>query len=131
MTLPLIAKSVNFLVLPSGKKSVTVVLNHYKTSGNKEDAIIRILSSKVSTLVTSYLKRQNLTYNDWLFGQQLNSRFVTATSLKIGIKGGISYLRKAVNSERAPNMAPIERSELAQKMGHSSATALTSVRPMA
>lgn len=120
-------ESMNFLVLPKGKKALaSVVLNHYKTSKNKDDAVVTLLTKQTSALVASYLKDQKLTYGGWVFGNKMHTKFVVATSLKIGIKnGGISYLRSSVVSERSPNMSPIERAELAQKMGHSSATALT------
>ena len=54
----------NYLVLPGSKNAkATVVLNHYKTSGNKEEAIMTIFSSKVSTLVRSYLKQKGSNKN--------------------------------------------------------------------
>ena len=44
--------SVNFLVLPSGKNPQTsVVLNHYKTDGNKDDAVWTVLTKQTSALV--------------------------------------------------------------------------------
>lgn len=120
-------ESTNFLVLPKGRKALaSVVLNHYKTSKNKDDPVVTLLTKQTSALVASYLKDQKLTYGGWVFGNKMHTKFVVATSLKIGIKnGGISYLRSSVVSERSPNMSPIERADLAQKMGHSSATALT------
>ena len=123
-------KNMNYLVM-SDKGKGTIVLQKYKTSGNKEKPVVVDLSTKVSKLIRTYMLTERLSYGMKLFPTK-NSKFVVQMSKKIGIdNAGINYLRHSIITERnKKGMTPAERYRLAEIMGHQSGTQLTYIRPV-
>lgn len=110
-------KDTNYIVI--GKTNHTVVINSYK-SKEKYGVIKQRLTKKLSVLITSYIKDNNLNENDYLFGNNKQSPFIKASLAKIGIEGSSNLFRHmSVTEELAKVKTPEERVILANKMKHS------------
>jgi hypothetical protein len=110
-------KDTNYIVL--GKINHTVVINNYK-SKEKYGVIKQRLTKKLSVLITSYIKDNNLNESEYLFGNFKQSPFIKASLAKIGIEGSSNLFRHmSVTEELAKVKTPEERVVLANKMKHS------------
>ena len=115
--------NINYIVLTK-KGNLTLILNAYKTS-NKYGQLKIKLSSLLSKMIKKYIKTENLTYDNFLFGDKPLSSFVSLNNKKIGINDGINYYRHMATSDllnTEPNADA--RRLLAEKMMHSPTTQL-------
>ncbi len=101
------------------------IINEYKT---KNKGQIKLKTTPLlSNLIKNYIKKKEIT--DTLFGKGKLSQFVTKMNTMIGIEGknnGINYLRHMkVSTVYDSNATDMEKVEIAQRMGHSTATQKT------
>jgi hypothetical protein len=110
----------NYLVYRETGK-MRVIIAEYKTSA-KYGVIDEELSNKLSKLIKTYIKKNNLEVNvDYLFGNKPLTQFVSNNNKKMGISGGITLFRqmKVSSISGMKNLSSAERVELARKMKHS------------
>lgn len=111
----------NAIVVPSSKKQVlTIVLNEYKTDKKYGRGLFKV-SKKLSDLIRSYITKNQLTYNQLLFGKKSLSKFITEFNKKIGLNISINGLRQMRINPRLDGTAE-ERVQLADEMKHSPST---------
>jgi hypothetical protein len=119
----------NYLVYRDTGK-MRVVIAEYKTSA-KYGVIDEDLSAKLSRLIKTYIKKNNLEVNvDYLFGNKPLTQFVSNNNKKMGISGGITLYRqmKISSINGMKNLSNAERVELARKMKHSPMVQLNYLR---
>jgi hypothetical protein len=121
----------NYLVYRETGK-MRVIIAEYKTSA-KYGVIDEELSNKLSKLIKTYIKKNNLEVNvDYLFGNKPLTQFVSNNNKKMGISGGITLFRqmKVSSISGMKNLSSAERVELARKMKHSPMVQLSYLRKL-
>ena len=117
----------NFLYIDDNNHC-SIILNRYKTH-KVYGKLVRLLSPDLSTIITSYIERNNLAV--YLFPDDVTkglTRFICEKINKpIGISGGINTLRHMRVSEflSQPDITPEMRLLFASDMGHSEGTQRT------
>jgi hypothetical protein len=111
----------NFIILPP-KENLTLIINHYKT--REQYGVIKIrLSIGLSRMIRKYIQVENLSMNDYLFGNKNLSTFVQKMNKEIDVNGGINLYRKMKISEMYKkydgNPSAEERINLSNLMVHS------------
>lgn len=109
----------NFIIIPE-KGNLTLIINHYKT--REEYGVIKIkLSIGLSRLIRKYI--EDLSMNDYLFGNTQLSSFVQKMNKEIDVKGGINLYRQMKISEMYKKYdnkpSAEERINLSNLMAHS------------
>jgi len=111
----------NFIIIPP-KDNLTLIINHYKTR-NLYGVIKIRLSIGLSRMIRKYIEVENLSINDYLFGNKNLSSFVQKMNKEIDVKGGLILYRKMKISEMYKkydgNPSAEERIKLANLMLHS------------
>jgi hypothetical protein len=112
----------NFIILPSKEENLTLIINHYKT--REQYGVIKIrLSIGLSRMIRKYIQVENLSMNDYLFGNKNLSTFVQKMNKEIDVNGGINLYRKMKISEMYKkydgNPSAEERINLSNLMVHS------------
>ena len=125
-------KNINYIKVPRSGNA-QVIANKYKT--HKTYGTIKIdLSSKLTNLIRQYMKDNNISKGEGLFGEtERLSAFVSTMNKSLGYKGGVSLYRKMKISTLldGENIKDVElRLELADKMGHKPATQLYYLRQL-
>lgn len=129
--------SKNYIVVPkTTTKPLTVILNNYKTSDTYGQGKTEI-PAKVSNQLRKYMKDNNLTYGDYLFGKDKLSAFIGNMNKEMGLKenkkiaGNVNLFRKMIVSNilnGVNNLDATIRFELSGKMYHSPATSQKYIR---
>ena len=113
----------NYIIVPK-TSALTLIINHYKTS-KKYGQIKAKLSLELSKMIRKYIKRENLVFGDFLFGNKPLTSFVTKFNKQIHINGGISLFRMmSVSDLLKNNPSAEERQKLAELMKHAPLTQL-------
>jgi hypothetical protein len=111
----------NYIVVPT-KGILTLIINSYKTE-QKYGVLKFQLSNKLSSLIRSYIKTNELAYGAFLFGVTTHlTDFVSKMNKKMNIKGSITYFRQMKIAQILQDSKvndPAKRVELASKMAHS------------
>ena len=123
-------KTKNYLIMTN--EYYVICIQNYKTSKEKEAVYIKI-PDDVKELINNYVNKHDIT--DRLFPNSksgLNSQFISKMNRKIGIIGGINWIRHCVISSEIGNLdiTPEERLALAKKCFHSPITSLSYVRSL-
>jgi len=116
---------INFLVIPS-KGRCSVVINHYKTQERHGFNHRYELDSELSKLVRVFVKKNNLSVGDFLFGNHSQTNFVSKIGKDISgdmppsvtVPVTITALRRMSASEALLN-TPEQMHAFAKKMLHS------------
>jgi hypothetical protein len=111
----------NFICINKSKTNCFIVLNTYKTS-NLYGKIVRTFSPELCSLIVSYIERLNLA--DYLFPEEVESglsAYIIDMNKKIGIDGGICYMRHSKVSEflKRTDLTPEMRLQFSNGMMHS------------
>lgn len=121
----------NFIIVPRDNRVARIVLNSYKTS-NKYGTIKIELSRKLTELIRIYIFKNDLKYNEYLFGNtELLSGFVGKINASINISGSINTIRQMKVSEflTKENIHDInKRVEIGNSLMHSPITSLKYLR---
>jgi hypothetical protein len=112
----------NFIIVSEKEQNLTLIINHYKT--REQYGIIKIrLSIGLSRMIRKYIQVENLSMNDYLFGNKQLSTFVQKMNKEIDVNGGINLYRKMKISEMYKkydgNPSAEERINLSNLMVHS------------
>jgi len=117
----------NYIVIPTDKKSnCFIILNVFKTDKKYEQDIINI-PKPLSKIIREYVDEEALDYNDYIFGNQNLSKFISKFNTKIGLKITINNLRQMKVSSTFSD-DPKERVKLSKSMKHSALTSEKYVR---
>jgi hypothetical protein len=108
----------NYLILNENQHEV--ILTKYKTEA-KYETINVVLSEALTELIDKYIETNKLQENDYLFGNQLQSKYIRYNNKLLGLNFGINVLRQMKVSELVNDKSkPIsEHFALAKQMGHS------------
>ena len=122
----IVNKTQNYLVMPSNIEfPMKIILQNFKTVGSKEGMRFT-LTQHLSNLLRYYILNHKLT--DRLLTEKKNgllSAFITSMNRKIGVDGGINYIRHSKVSEfLATNSTPEQRRIFAENSFHSPDTQL-------
>jgi hypothetical protein len=112
----------NFIIVSPKEENLTLIINHYKT--REQYGVIKIrLSIGLSRMIRKYIQVENLSMNDYLFGNKQLSSFVQKMNKEIDLNGGINLYRKMKISEMYKkydgNPSAEERINLSNLMVHS------------
>jgi hypothetical protein len=112
----------NFIIVSPKEENLTLIINHYKT--REQYGVIKIrLSIGLSRMIRKYIQVENLSINDYLFGNKNLSTFVQKMNKEIDVNGGINLYRKMKISEMYKkydgNPSAEERINLSNLMVHS------------
>ena len=108
----------NYLVIPINVKQVCkIVLNTFKTRGDKYPVVNVKLSQELSTGLRRYKNITRLDYGDYIFNKS-NGELIKRIFSKVGINGTINTLRQ-MNASKSIGLTNKEKSEIAHKMNHS------------
>jgi|LakMenE01Jun11ns_1017448.scaffolds.fasta_scaffold9949612_1 hypothetical protein len=112
----------NFIIVSPKEENLTLIINHYKT--RELYGVIKIrLSIGLSRMIRKYIQVENLSMNDYLFGNKNLSTFVQKMNKEIDVNGGINLYRKMKISEMYKkydgNPSAEERINLSNLMVHS------------
>jgi hypothetical protein len=122
----------NFVYIPRSG-FIKIIINKYKTKSG-DSRLIFSLNNKVpeqkqlSIDIKTYVKNNNLSEGDFIFGKTSLSLFISKINESIGFNGGINLFRHMRASEGATNSDYTERHLLSKQMGHSIATSAKYVR---
>lgn len=121
----------NFLILPRGNTLASIVLNAYKTS-EKYGTITTQLSKQLTDLIRAYTSKNNIKYDDYLFGASpLLSALVGKINSAVDVRGSINTLRQMKVSEflTKEHINDVEkRIAVGKILGHSPITSLKYLR---
>jgi hypothetical protein len=128
-----INEELNYLIVPQVKtKNVSILLNAYKTQKKYGQEDINI-NKEYSKLIRDYIDVNELSYNDYLFGNVKSlSSYISKFNKKIGLNITINTIRKmkvssALSNEEALNNPKI-RLQVAKQAHHNPSTSLKSYR---
>jgi hypothetical protein len=112
----------NQLILPVKQgEPYKILLTKYKTN-NKYGAKTITLPDSISKMVRVYLNKNKRKINDYLFGSEKLSGFISKFNKQMGLPITINTYREMHVSPVIDGMDSKERVDLARKMGHSVAT---------
>lgn len=108
----------NYLILNENQHEV--ILTRFKTEA-KYETINVVLSEALTELIDKYIETNKLNETDYLFGNQLQSKFIRYNNKLLGLDIGINKLRQMKVSELVNDKSkPVsEHFALAKQMGHS------------
>jgi hypothetical protein len=114
----------NFICINKTKTNCFIVLNTYKTS-NIYGKKVKVFSDELCSLIVNYSEKNRLA--DYLFPEEVESglsKYVSDMNEKIGVSGGINYIRHAKVSEflQKPDLTPEMRLQFSFDMMHSEST---------
>ena len=118
----------NYIIVPRGNGNCKIILNKYKTSVKYTDLKFD-LDKSLSVLVRSWIEKNKIEMGSTLFREASLSSFVSKMNEKIGIKGGINYLRHMIiSNQNVDSLTPEQLIEQATRAGHSAAVHMSYVR---
>jgi hypothetical protein len=88
-----ITDSKNYLYLPV-KGNIRIFVNHSKTAKNYKNTDGWELSPNLTNTLKMWMKDNNLTINDYLFGEKLLGDEIISANRSIGVDGGIQLMRR-------------------------------------
>lgn len=126
-------KNNNYLVISKTKtRKMTIILNKYKTSG-KYKTINFVIPTKLKNLTFDFIKTNNLSHGDPLFGKKNSlSKDIKAilNGVDINVSQSINALRHSKISTEFKKISPEERIKLTKKMAHSPITQVSYLRKL-
>lgn len=126
-------KKNNYLVISKTKtRKMTIILNKYKTSG-KYKTINFVIPTKLKNLTFDFIKTNNLSHGDPLFGKKNSlSKDIKAilNGVDINVSQSINALRHSKISTEFKKISPEERIKLTKKMAHSPITQVSYLRKL-
>lgn len=120
----------NYIQIPRSGNA-KVIIQEYKTS-KKYNTIKILLTPKLTDLIRKYMKAENITYGDGLFGMAKSlSDFASKMNKSLGYKGGVTLFRQMKISTELDKGGIFDaklRRDLSDKMGHAIVTQLSYIR---
>lgn len=108
----------NFLIMPMNvKQTCKIVLNKFKTQGDKHPVVREDLTVDLSIGLRRYKNNEKLEYGDFIFNK-LNGELVGRIFKSLGMTGNINTLRQ-MRASTSENLTNKEKAKLANSMMHS------------
>lgn len=102
------------------KNEIKIIMNNYKTKEKYKQQIINI-KDPLKTHIYNYIKKNNLKYNDFLFGSSSLIKFIIKFNKDMGYDISINTYRHMLVSIEEPK-TPAEYVKLSKIMNHSAET---------
>lgn len=115
------ATNINYLILNKEKSKLVgyVIINSYKTQNKYGIHNKNVLSMALTEKIKSYIAINKLKENDYLFGTEKLTNYLSKQHKKIGVTGGCINLYRNMTVTDNDNLETKEKIELATKMNHS------------
>ena len=111
----------NYLVV--NENDYDICMQSYKTSKNKLEPIVIHVPCDISTLLSNYIKKHNITERLFPSTKGKNSSFITEMHKKINVPGGINIIRHIlVSTGTDGDMSVKEKVDLSKRSFHSVCT---------